>query len=103
MHVRNSVNIEGYRGASMAITAAATATPILNPGVYDVSATVDVYIRVAGTRNMDATETADQVTIANGYKIAAGNVVPVEVNGPGHQIGAIAVGAGTLYYHQVGP
>lgn len=54
---------------------------------------VDVFIKVD--------EVANDVTIATGYKIFAGNVVPVKV-ADGRCIGAIAGGAGTIHFQKVG-
>jgi hypothetical protein len=86
------VDLEGSAAATLAVSAAADHTPILNEGIYDVWCTVDVFVKVAPTAN--------NVTTANGYLIRANNTVSVLVR-TGSRIGAIAGGAGTLSYHQV--
>src|ERR1043165_1867111 len=80
------VDLEGSAAATLAVSAAADHTPILNEGIYDVWCTVDVFVKVAPT--------------ANNYLIRANNTVSVLVR-TGSRIGAIAGGAGTLSYHQV--
>lgn len=89
----NFVAIEGHNKSSLVVSTSAAQTPALQKGIYDVWADVDVWIKVG----IDASN----VTSSNGYKIFAGNVVPVQVDS-GRKIGAIAGGAGNLSYHRVG-
>lgn len=90
--VMEFVDLEERAAVTLAVSAVADHTAVLPEGVYDVWCTVDVYVKVAPTAN--------NVTVANGYLIRAGNSVPVLVRN-GSRIGAIAGGAGTLSYHQV--
>lgn len=89
----DAINIEGSPSTSFAVSATAAQSQPLPMGTYDVYSDVDVFIKVD--------ETANDVTIAIGYKIFAGNVVPVHV-ADGRKIGAIAGGAGTLHFQKVG-
>lgn len=90
----NSVNIQGNSAKSLSVsgTGAQTSEKLL-PGVYDVWCDVDVFIKVDKS-------TASDVTTSDGYKIFAGNVVPVQVPSESF-LGAIAGGSGTLKYHKV--
>lgn len=92
MKTQSPIFIEGRRQVTLAVSAAAAQTAVLEEGTYDVWCDVDVWIKVD--------EVANDVTTANGYKISAGNTIPVRVPF-GRKIGAIAGGAGTLSYHQV--
>lgn len=89
----NAISIEGSPSQSFAVSAAAAQSAPLPGGVYDVYCDVDVFIKVD--------EVANDVTTATGYKIFAGNVVPVNV-GDSRCIGAIAGGAGTIKFQKVG-
>ncbi len=100
MFTQNPVNIQGFRGATLAVSVVGATTGALEGGTYDVSCDVDVFIRVAGASATDSPDRAQDVTTANGYKIAAGNTVAVLVP-LNSSIGAIAGGAGTLCYHRV--
>lgn len=90
--VTEYVDLEGRVAATLAVSAVAAQTAVLDEGVYDIWCTVDAYVKVATTAN--------DVTTANGYLIRANNTVPVLVR-TGSRIGAIAGGAGTLSYHMV--
>jgi len=91
----NSINIQGQSAISLSVSGTGAQTPTkLTQGVYDVWSDVDVFIKVSQTA-------ASDVTTSNGYKIAAGNVVPVQITSDSF-LGAIAGGAGTLKYHKVG-
>jgi hypothetical protein len=91
----NSVNIQGNSAVSLSVSGTGAQTPArLSPGVYDVWCDVDVFIKVNQVL-------ASDVTTANGYKIVAGNIVPVQITSDSF-LGAIAGGAGTLKYHKVG-
>lgn len=89
----NAINIEGSPSQNFAVSATAAQSNPLQAGIYDVYCDVDVFIKVD--------ETANDVTTATGYKIFAGNVVPVNV-ADGRRIGAIAGAAGTLKFQKVG-
>jgi hypothetical protein len=91
--IDDSIDIEGYAAVTLAVSAAAAQTALLEEGVYDVWCTVDVFIKVAATAN--------DVTAANGYLIRQNNTVAVYVRDQS-RIGAIAGGAGTLSYHKTG-
>lgn len=88
-----AVNIEGSPSLNFAVSASAVSSPPLPGGTYDVYCDVDVWIMVD--------EIANTVTTTNGYKIFAGNVIPVRV-ADGRCIGAIAGGAGTIHFQKVG-
>lgn len=91
----NSINIQGNSVASLSVSGTGTQTNTrLSPGIYDIWCDIDVFIKVDRA-------TASDVTTANGYKIVAGNVVPVQITSDSF-LGAIAGGAGTLKYHKVG-
>ncbi len=90
--------IEGSRAATLAVSGTGATTGALPRGTYDVWCDVDVWIRVDDT-TLGSPDRPQDVTTANGYKIFAGNVIPVEV-GDARAIGAIAGGAGTLSYHK---
>ena len=93
MFTKDCIDIDGFEQRTLAVSAVAAETPVLQEGVYDVWCSVDVFIRVGIV--------ATGVTTANGYKITAGNVVAVKVP-DGRKLGAIAGGAGTLSFHRVG-
>lgn len=89
----NYISIEGRQQFQLAMTVAAAQTAALKPGVYDVVADVDCFIKVA--------KVANDVTTLTGYPLLANNQVPIEVK-PDSKIGAIlAAGTGTLKIHQV--
>jgi hypothetical protein len=92
--VSDSVDIRNAAQDSMAITtSAAQSNPLSDGGVYDVSATVDCFVKVAVTAN--------DVTATSGYPLYGGNAVPFMI-GAGERIGAItATGSGTLRWHRV--
>lgn len=93
-----AVVIEGRRARQLAIGAAAAVTPVLEEGVYDCWCDVDCFIRVARADNLTPERGLD-VTITNGYKIAANSIVPIQVTAQ-RLIGVIAAGAGTFNYHK---
>lgn len=99
MHVRNSVAIQGHRQVQHSVSGTATVSATLNQGTYDVWCDVDVFIRVAKSSAVSP-DRAQDVTVVNGYKIAAGNSVPVDVP-QDCIIGMIAGGAGTCSIHRV--
>jgi len=78
---------------TLAVSAVAAQTAVLPEGQYHVWCSVECFIKVGATAN--------DVTAANGYIVRADTTVAVPVR-PGHRIGAIAGGAGTLSYHKVG-
>lgn len=88
------LDIKGFSATALSISAVAAQTAALNKGVYEIWADVDCYIKVATT--------ADDVTAADGYKLFAGNSVPILI-GQGDKIGAITGGASSeLHYHRIG-
>jgi hypothetical protein len=89
----NPINIEGSPSQSFAVSNIGAQSVPLPLGVYDVRCDVDVFIKVD--------EVASDVTTMTGYKIFAGNVVPVNV-ADGRRIGAIAASAGTINFQKVG-
>lgn len=86
--------IKGNSQGTLAISAVAAQTAALHRGVYDVWSDADCWIKVDTTAN--------DVTTSTGYKLFAGNVVPLEI-GEGDKIGAIAGAASNLHYHKVAP
>jgi len=88
----DAIDIRGRVAATLAVGTVVAQTPALAAGVYDVSATTDCYLAVAAD--------ASGVTMATGYQVYAGNVVPLVV-GDQQRIGVIAAAAGTLRYHRV--
>ncbi|EPY01391.1 hypothetical protein [Magnetospirillum fulvum] len=90
--VVDAIDIRGRPAATLAIGTVAAQTPALAAGVYDLSATIDCYLAVAAD--------ASGVTMATGYQLYAGNVVPIVV-GEQQRIGVIAAAAGALRYHRV--
>lgn len=86
--------LQGRSQSSFAISATAAQSPVLSGGVFDVWADVDCWLKVGP----DATT---GLTSATGYALFANNVVSIDVR-DGDRIGAIAGGAGTLRFHQVG-
>lgn len=89
----NAINIEGSPSGNFTVSAAAAQSAPLPGGIYDVYCDVDVFIMVD--------EIVNTVTTATGYKIFAGNVVPVKV-ADGRCIGAVAASAGTIRFQKVG-
>jgi len=101
MHVRNSVAIQGFLGVQLAVSGTAAASAVLDGGTYDMWCDVDVFIRIAeADETVIAPFRAQDVTVLNGYRIAAGNTIAVQVPEAG-VIGAIAGGAGTLTFHRI--
>lgn len=92
MFTQNCIDIDGASQQTLSVTTVAAETLVLAEGVYDLWSTSDVYISVGLTVN--------GVTVANGYKILAGNVVSVRIR-TGRKIGAIAEAVATLSYHKV--
>jgi hypothetical protein len=89
----NAVNIQGRRQLTFTIAAKSFTNP-LSPGVYDVWADADVYVKIS----KDKTD-AETVSSSNGYLIRSGNTVPVQITDPSF---IAAAGAGTnVYFHQV--
>lgn len=80
------------RGPDVATSTTAAETLPLTGGVYDVSCTVDCFIRVGV--NVPA------LTQANGYPLYANNTVPFLV-WEGSTIGVISATAGTMRYIKV--
>ena len=87
------INIRGNAAGTLSVSGTAAQTAVLDGGLYDVWATVDVYVKTGGTAN--------DVTAANGYLIRIGETLPSLVVQAGDKIGAIAGSAGTLSYHKV--
>lgn len=88
-----AVTLQGLRRIpDIATSTTAAETAALQGGVYDVSCTVDCFIRVGVN--------TPALTQANGYPIYANNVVPVLV-WDGDTIGVISATAGTFRAHKV--
>ena len=93
----NQIVLEGRRAASLSVSGTAASTPLLEPGLYAVWATVDTHISV----DVNVT-VAETVTTSDGFRIKAdSSVMPVRVTRSAYLAG-IAGEAGTLYYHKVG-
>lgn len=90
----NPLVLYGRSASTLAISAVAAQTEPLEAGIYDVWATVETFISVG--RNASS-----GLTAANGYIVRANSTARVMLT-TGDRIGAIAGGAGTLSYHQVG-
>lgn len=90
----NGVNIAGRPTKQLAISAVIANTGVLEPGVYDCFCDVDVRIAVNRATPIPA------LSVTNGYKIFAGNVIPVQVSLDA-AIYVIAAGAGTFEYTRV--
>ena len=89
----DAISLSGNAQASIALSITAAQSAALPSGVYDVWATNDCYIKVNATAN--------DVTVATGYLLRAGNTISIVVPTQ-EKIGAIvASGTGTLYYHRV--
>jgi len=99
MYVSNLVNILGKRAIPIVTSAAYAQTDMLETGIYDVYVSVDTFIRVANFK-AESPDRAQDVTVTNGYRIAAGNTIPVFVP-TGCRIGAIAAGAGAMILHRI--
>lgn len=85
--------IENRSQTQLALSGAASQTPLLLPGLYDVVSDVDCYLKVALVAN--------DVAVNTGYPLFAGNQITLEVKDQ-RRIGAITGGlAGTLKIHQV--
>lgn len=93
--VADTINIAGFTNKTLALTNAAGAMTLGDgAGLYDLHSNVDCYIRVSAT--------GLSVTVANGYKLMAGNMLANVVVPPGYTIGAVvASGVGTLNAHRV--
>lgn len=88
------VYIEGYRNRQMTLVAnTSQASGDLDEGDYDVWCDVDCFIKVS--------DDGAAVTVTNGYKVFAGNVITVHVEET-RQISVIAAAVGTFNYHRVG-
>jgi hypothetical protein len=85
----NSVNIQNRSQKSFAT--GSQYAERLEPGIYDVWADNDVYLKVHA-------EDASDVTDATGYLLRAGNTVPIQIVSPAY-LGAD--GTGDVYFHQV--
>ena len=85
--------IQGHDQQSLPVTTSEAVTGRIDAGDYDLWSDVETYVKISG----DATG----VTASNGYVLFAGNAVTMRID-RGDQIGAIAVGSGTLRYHRVG-
>jgi hypothetical protein len=92
--VSDSVDIRDAAQGSLAIsTTAAQSAAIADSGVFDLSSTVDCFVKVNAVAN--------DVTTSTGYPLYLGNVVPFSISA-GQKIGAItATGTGTLRWHRV--
>jgi hypothetical protein len=92
--VSDSVDIRDASQGTLSIsTSAAQSAAIADTGTYDLSSTVDCFIKIHAV--------ADDVTAASGYPLYLGNVVAFQV-AKGQKIGAItATGTGTLRWHRV--
>lgn len=92
--VADCVHLSGNSQINFATSTSANQSAALAGGIYDVWAAEDTYIKVAVN--------ASDVTVATGYLIPAGKVVPVNVPN-GEKIGGIlASSTGTLRFHKVG-
>lgn len=90
----NPLVLYGRSASTLSISATAAQTAPLEAGIYDVWATVETFIAVG--RNAST-----GLTVANGYIVRANTIARVMLS-TGDRIGAIAGGAGTLSFHQVG-
>lgn len=85
--------IQGHEQQTLPVSTSEAATGRIDAGDYDLWADVETYVKIAGD--------ASGVTTSNGYVLFAGNAVTFRIE-RGDQIGAIAIGGGTLSYHRVG-
>lgn len=90
----NPLALYGRSAATLSISAVAAQTVPLEAGIYDVWATVETFISIGPSASTG-------LTAANGYIIRVNSTARVYVR-TGDRIGAIAGGAGTLSYHQIG-
>lgn len=99
---RDPISIKGHINTQLAVSAAVASSAVLRTGCYDVWCDIDVFIKVvgSGTPAPEAPNRAADLTVVNGYKIFAGNVITVKVD-TGDTIAAIAGAAGTFNYHRV--
>lgn len=91
----NAVNLSGRAQRTFAVAAGVSANALL-PGVYDVWADGDVYLRVRKTSSEAQAPNATQ-----GYLLRAGQTVPVQIT----EESFLGAGGGTavnVYFHQVG-
>lgn len=89
----DALRIQGFSKTTLAVSAVAAQTAALERGLFDVWVDADTHIKVGPV--------ADDVTVATGYKLFAGNTITLVI-GAGDKIGAIAAGATNLHYHRVG-
>lgn len=104
-----AISIQARRAGTRALAAATVAmTDMLQAGQYDVWADVDIAIAVGTYPKSQGASVNDPndvrtLTQTTGYRIAAGNVVPVIIpSGDDCVIGFIAAGVGNAFYHKVG-
>lgn len=91
----NAVNIQGRSQFTFnASTTGEQYAEKLLPGVYDVWAAADVYLKI------DQSDAAD-VTTTTGYLLRSGNTVPLQVSSPSYLGAASASGTPAVFFHQV--
>ena len=95
-NINDAVYLSASARVDTSISAVAAQTAALTGGLYDVWSDVDCYLRVAATAG-DVTSAAGAKA---GYLLRANNTIPLIVP-DGQKIGAVAGGAGTLYYHRI--
>lgn len=92
-NVADFVDIENDAQGQVSTSTTGAQSAALTEGVYDVWATVDTYIKVAGT--------ASDVTTSSGYLLRANQTIPVWVSNGNKIGGVLASGVDTLRYHRV--
>lgn len=91
----NAVNIQGHTQLTFnAGTTGEQHAEKLTPGVYDVWAAADVYLK------LDQSNAAD-VTTTSGYLLRSGNTVPLLVTTPSYLGAASATGTPAVFFHKV--
>ena len=91
----NAVNLTGFAQRTFTVASGVSVNP-LNPGVYDVWADGDVYLRVRKSQT-----DAQGTTASNGYLLRAGQTIPLQIT-EASWLGAGGGTAANVYFHQVG-
>lgn len=100
----DKVVIEGRYQEQLAVSTSAALAgggtgKAFEDGIYDFWCDVDVWIRVA-IDPVTVTPQNPALSVSNGYKIFAGNTVPIQID-HGRKLQAIAGAAGTLCWHKI--
>lgn len=92
--VQDFIDIRNASQINFAVsTSAAQSAAVETGGIYDVTSTVDCFIKTALVAN--------DVAVGTGYPLTANNTVPLRLD-LGMKLGAItASGSGTLRMHRV--